>query len=564
MPPTGFDLVWRLLEDSVRRVNKNRDVTIHNRSTEVKTNKNNIDCKVTGTIDCSKFELVDNQSSKRKRQDSTAHKGAGQMKKLKKEKTCCDNLTRGLVLNYMKDRAPSLQEEFRALFSFQPTHLQLEEVVTAFKNHRETVVLQSYLPEESEEEEEEEYEVVDIADEEEDEDDDVESEGEETINVSDEEYENIVINPFYQPDLIEDEVEVIREVVADPRSALERAASKKLKSLKQLRKSSLGKKEMDFNEDQLTRGLILNYLKEALPELTGDFELSFSPCQQTQLQLAEVVKHYRKTRITSKGHKSKAESTQLTTKDKKVGGRKNRPTGTNIRRFSHAEDEVIREAIQNAADGKIDCNAIAKRLSRGNRSIQMRIESLKLNNGIHRYKNYSQTEDFTILETLILPRLLKQEKLSEIVLSNCHYEQIAKDLNRRVHSVRNRWQGSLQPCLLKYYAGTLNLQVEKMLAEHIGDTYTDFSEINWPVVAERPDFAGHTERSLKNMYFQVLMNTTKKGLKRKSDVTVAEIAKYIRENKLARKINAYKWQQPLISFFQQRTEQLGIKIRDSL
>ena len=101
-----------------------------------------------------------------------------------------------------------------------------------------------------------------------------------------------------------------------------------------------------------------------------------------------------------------------------------------------------------------------------------------------------------------------------------------------------------------------------MLAEHIGDTYSDFSEINWPLVAAQPDFAGHTEQSLKYMYFKCMFNNTKKGLKRKSDVSVADIAKYTRENKIAKK--KYKWHQPLIDFFQERTEQLGIKVRDSL
>ena len=103
-----------------------------------------------------------------------------------------------------------------------------------------------------------------------------------------------------------------------------------------------------------------------------------------------------------------------------------------------------------------------------------------------------------------------------------------------------------------------------MLAEHIGDTYSDFSEINWPLVAAQPDFAGHTDRSLKNMYYQVLMNTTKKGLKRKSDISAADIAKYTRENKIAKRINRHGWHQPLIDYFQERTEQLGINIRNSL
>ena len=108
------------------------------------------------------------------------------------------------------------------------------------------------------------------------------------------------------------------------------------------------------------------------------------------------------------------------------------------------------------------------------------------------------------------------------------------------------------------------MQVEKILAVHIEDTYTDYSEINWPLVAAQPELVGHTDRSLKNIYFQFLMKNTKKSLKKKSEVSVAEIAKYTRENKITKRINKYKWHQPLIDYFQERTEQLGIKIRDSL
>ena len=91
-----------------------------------------------------------------------------------------------------------------------------------------------YKAEESEDEEE--HEVVDIADE------DVEdAEAEEVMEVSDEEEdEDIFINPFHQPDVDEDdeveevtsEVEVTREIAADPKAALERAASKKLEAVK--------------------------------------------------------------------------------------------------------------------------------------------------------------------------------------------------------------------------------------------------------------------------------------------------------------------------------------------
>ena len=308
------------------------------------------------------------------------------------KKASTDSLVKGLVLNYLKVAVPSLAREFEDTFTVHDTQLQLEEVITAFK---------------AEEEEEEEHEVIDIADEDEDEDAEAGSEEEEVIEVLDwDEDEEIVINPFYQPD----------------------------------------PEETDSNEDQLIRGLVHNYLKETLPELAGLFEQSFSSSGvHTHLQLSEVVEHFRKTAVNAKVQKPKRKGAGVGTKDRKAAVRKNRPTGSKINRFSHAEDEVIMEAIANAPDGKIDCNAIAKRLNRGTKSIQMRMESLNLNSGVHRYKNYSQAEDFTILETLILPRLKQGERLSKIVLSNCHFEQLARDLKRRLNSVREDGREACSP-----------------------------------------------------------------------------------------------------------------------
>ena len=547
MPPRGGDLLRRLLEESVQRLNEEgkcrREAENADRLTRkrpgIGKEKNQFNAVKSKKEEEPVPEVVDIADDED--EDDNAEGCSGEdvidmSEEEDKEEGSTDRLIKGLVFNYLKVVVPSLASVFEDAFTVHATRLQLEEVITAVSMNKENLFKNK--AEESEEEEEE-HEIIDIADEDEYEDAEMGSEGE---TDSDEEDDDIVINPFYRPD----------------------------------------PEEMVFNEDQLIRGLVHNYLKEKLPELAGVFERSFSSTSlHTDLQLSEVVEHYRKTALNAKGiQSSKVKGAGVGTSKKKADGRNKRAIGYKVWRFSNAEDEVLREAIANA-DGKIDTNAIATRLNRGNRSIQARIESLKLNNGIHRYKNYSQAEDFTILETLILPRLKQGERLSKIVLSNPHYEQLAQDLNRRVHSVRNRWQGSIQPCLLKFYAGTLNLQVEKknikfnhfvnlnlqvekMLAEHIGDTYSDFSEINWPLVAAQPDFAGHTDRSLKNMYYQVLMNTTKKGLKRKSDISAADIAKYTRENKIAKRINRHGWHQPLIDYFQERTEQLGIKIRDSL
>jgi len=103
-------------------------------------------------------------------------------------------------------------------------------------------------------------------------------------------------------------------------------------------------------------------------------------------------------------------------------------------------------------------------------------------------------------------------------------------------------------------------QIEKMLTNFIADTFQNFKEINWAEVTARPDFAGHTERSLKHMYFQVLMRNTKKGNQGDNDdVTLRQVAEHTRDKQPAWRKNKEKWQQALISFFERRVDQLGIK-----
>ena len=59
--------------------------------------------------------------------------------------------------------------------------------------------------------------------------------------------------------------------------------------------------------------------------------------------------------------------------------------------------------------------------------------------------------------------------------------------------VKSRWQTCLQPWLLQFYAGILNLRVEKTLANYITNEYTDFTSIDWKKVAEKKEFEGYTE-----------------------------------------------------------------------
>ena len=324
-------------------------------------------------------------------------------------------------------------------------------------------------------------------------------------------------------------------------------------------KATLQGDEKDGYVEDLVKGLVFNFLKESTPDLAKKFEEAFSFCH-TQMQLEDVMEHFG---MHIKGSLLCAErrvEQKLRPKPEKPVGKKNRSTGCRVRKFTQDEDEVIKEVM--AKVGKVnpaDCKALATRLDRGYRSIQARIESLQINSGTYRRKTFTFTEDCLILEALILPRL-KIEKLSKILLSNCHFEKLAADLNRKLHSVRHRWEGNLQPTLLQYYAGTLNMQVEKILANFIADTFDHFSEINWPLVASRPEFAGHTEQSLKNMYFQELLSSTRKILGNQDDeVTPRQVAEHTREKNPAWRKNKEKQQQALIAFFEREVDQLDIK-----
>ena len=107
-----------------------------------------------------------------------------------------------------------------------------------------------------------------------------------------------------------------------------------------------------------------------------------------------------------------------------------------------------------------------------------------------------------------------------------------------------------------------------MLANYISDTFTDFSSIDWPEVAARSEFAGHTEQSLRYMYLQKL-NKSKKVLGLQSDeLRPLHIAEYCElvygvgatgRATTGASINKARRQSEVISFFKRRVNELKLK-----
>ena len=107
-----------------------------------------------------------------------------------------------------------------------------------------------------------------------------------------------------------------------------------------------------------------------------------------------------------------------------------------------------------------------------------------------------------------------------------------------------------------------------MLANYIRDTFTDFSGIDWPEVAARSEFVGHTVNSLKEKYFGLSSNTKKKFGLTSDEVLPQHIAEYtelvygkgaIGHAKGGISLNKMNRQTDVIAFFEKRVVELGLK-----
>ena len=97
MSPLKDDLVWKLLEESVKKV------------------KGDIEKHSTRNMGggASVFSAAPNQRTKRKRQDNSIQEREVHIKRLLKESPSAeDELTKGLVFNYLKLRLPHVLPAF--------------------------------------------------------------------------------------------------------------------------------------------------------------------------------------------------------------------------------------------------------------------------------------------------------------------------------------------------------------------------------------------------------------------------------------------------------------------
>jgi len=193
------------------------------------------------------------------------------------------------------------------------------------------------------------------------------------------------------------------------------------------------------------------------------------------------------------------------------------------RPFTPDEDDLIRTRIEEFGDN-VKPGKLAKELCRNSGSVIRRIKVLKSGDMGRKYKLFSLLEDKKILEK-VLPNL-EEKNLKDIVLHESSIQDLAKDLGRSTASVSNRWTYTLQPWIMRHRAGTLNLDIRQMLVNHLSETYSERESIQWDVVAQRPEFAGHTEISLRGIFTNnILCAVQRHGLNMNIiDISLKQIA----------------------------------------
>ena len=314
----------------------------------------------------------------------------------------------------------------------------------------------------------------------------------------------------------------------------------------------------DCTTESLTAALVYNHLSEISPKLAAEFASSCN-VQLSSIKLQEVVAAWRKKSLQSvKNCKKFAKLDQQKTNNK-VGGK--------AIRFTPKEDKVILAIVQEARLGVkvIDYASLARKLDRTYSSVCNRVSIfMRKGGGKTKRNSFSLIQDQIILETLVIPRL-RNKKLSRVILGRSCFKELAELWNIDPSGLIGRWTMTLQPILLQHYSGTLNLRVERMLANYISENFTNFSLINWTQVAASDEFVGNTESSLRKKYFTTLSKNARLKLGvENSEMTPQHVAQYCEavygEGGKGGRMGSKKIQRQtdVIAFFEDKVAELGV------
>jgi len=252
--------------------------------------------------------------------------------------------------------------------------------------------------------------------------------------------------------------------------------------------------------------------------------MTVSECGKAAIKLKEVTQSLKETTPKTKS-KNKVKVIVKKFEDGKSSNQK-RKFGTVRKKFTPEEDAILLNAMGRYGD-KINFAKLGREIYRSCKSIINRIAKIK--NGSKKRRGYTLQDDIGILDAVL--NHLEENQSVEIKMLNLpnmsEWNIVAALYGRTEGSLRLRWVTSLQPWILQHYSGTLNLEIRRMLANYLADNFKNIDSIDWQSVSTKTEFAGHTQASLRTVFFNNLYKETKRNLNDNSeDITLEMVAEY--------------------------------------
>ena len=312
-------------------------------------------------------------------------------------------------------------------------------------------------------------------------------------------------------------------------------------------------KDGSKNLEPFTIGLVADYISKVCPSLGQQFKNDHFLRFTDGYTLEEVVTFYQWTKELDGKKGRKLSRKRLESRY----GSKRRTIKLN--HFSTEEDEVI---LQKWKEGGATFQHIGTLLNRERISIYHRLQKLLTRGAKHTNKPINSKEDFFIIDAIV-DKLEDQKQLRNVVIS---IGSLAKSLGRPRASIMNRLENKIKVWLLSYYKGCLNLDIRAMLANYLADNFDSYGNIKWMKVLQCPEFAGHTERSLKSVYEQ-LEAFVKNRLKfsDRADLTLRIVAEFVNGESLKKKVKRNdedKRIMQIVDYFEERLKSKGFSVED--
>ena len=197
-------------------------------------------------------------------------------------------------------------------------------------------------------------------------------------------------------------------------------------------------------------------------------------------------------------------------------------------KFLEYEDELLLQAI---VDNNINYKELSVKLNRHPKSIVTRIHNLKTGRN---HKDFTKEEDMIIIDEVLKKMVIKDVKEFnfDIIQNPMDLITVAEVLKRVKFSVYDRWMRFLRVTLESYVQKTLNLDIKLLLANYLADHFKSIDDIDWQDVLKKKEFSGHSEFSLRKLFWSSLVrNASSKLSLTRFELSLKQIAKFASESK---------------------------------